>query len=301
MSNDLTGSLEGFAFAKGHGAGNDFVLYSDPAGQRPLSAQLARALADRHFGIGADGVIRAVRCANLADGAAAASGGAEWFMDYRNADGSLAEMCGNGIRVFVEFLLAEGLATLADSEAISIGTRAGLVLVRREDQIYAVDLGKWRFSGGQAAVRRGGDREVATSGADTVRPGLSVDVGNPHVVVQVGPQELAGLDLTVPPTLTPAPPGGANVEFMVVDQAAAAITLRVHERGSGETLSCGTGAAAAALAAWAWSGAGAPATWQVRLPGGQLRVRMVDDVVELAGPAELVFAGRLGQRAAPAA
>jgi diaminopimelate epimerase len=229
----------------------------------------------------------------LDDGAEAVEEGAEWFIDYRNADGSLAELCGNGIRVFLEFLRAQGLATLADSEAISIGTRAGVVLVRREDQIYAVDLGRWKFCGGQGAVRRGCDCQVFVGGA--VRPlgGLSVDVGNPHVVVQVTAEELPELDLTKPPVIEPAPPHGANVEFMAVDQAAASITVRVHERGAGETLSCGTGAAAAALAAWAWAGAGGPATWTVRVPGGTLRVRLLDDMVELAGPAKLVFTGQL--------
>ncbi|MDR2113821.1 MAG: hypothetical protein LBO75_00915, partial [Bifidobacteriaceae bacterium] len=103
----------GLAFSKGHGTENDFVLYADPAGELPLTAEAAAALADRRRGVGGDGVIRAVRSDALEEGAEVAAEGAEWFMDYRNADGSLAEMCGNGIRVLVEFLRAQGLVELA--------------------------------------------------------------------------------------------------------------------------------------------------------------------------------------------
>jgi diaminopimelate epimerase len=282
---------EGLAFTKGHGTGNDFVLYADPAGEQPLTKDLAVALADRHFGIGGDGVIRAVKSAALDADEAAGAKGAEWFMDYRNADGSLAEMCGNGIRVFVAFLLDQGLAALSAGQDIRIGTRAGVVMVRLEDRDYSVDLGTWKFCGGQGAVRRGCDAQIFAAGLDRPLGGLSVDVGNPHVVASVTEAELAALDLSAPPRVVPAPPAGANVEFALVDKAAGVIRMRVHERGSGETLSCGTGAAAAALAAWAWSGAAGPTTWTVHVPGGTLRVRMADDVVELAGPARLVATG----------
>jgi diaminopimelate epimerase len=294
----MTPLPEGLAFTKGQGTGNDFVLYADPAGERPLTKDLAVALADRHFGIGGDGVIRAVRAAALEDGAAALAEGAEWFMDYRNADGSLAEMCGNGIRVFVAFLLDQGLADLSDGQDIQIGTRAGAVTVRLEDQDYVVDLGVWRFCGGQGAVRRGCDAQVFVEGLERPLGGLSVDVGNPHVVASVSEAELEAVDLTKAPRLVPAPPEGANVEFALVDREAGVIRMRVYERGSGETLSCGTGAAAAALAAWAWAGAAGPTTWSVRLPGGTLKVRMADDVVELTGPAALVARGEtLAERA----
>ena len=120
-------------FTKGHGTGNDFIVYSDPAGDRPLTAAQRAALADRHRGVGGDGVIRAVRSANLPEGAAALAEDpdAEWFMDYTNADGSISEMCGNGIRVFVQFLLDNGLATLEDGQSLPIGTRAGVRDVHR--------------------------------------------------------------------------------------------------------------------------------------------------------------------------
>jgi diaminopimelate epimerase len=293
----MTPLPEGLAFTKGHGTGNDFVLYADPAGERPLTKDLAVALANRRFGIGGDGVIRAVRVAALADSLGATRApvdtDAEWFMDYRNSDGSIAEMCGNGIRVFVAFLIDEGLADLADGGSIQIGTRAGPVLVRREDQDYVVDLGTWKFCGGQGAVRRGCDVRVFAAGLERPLGALSIDVGNPHVVAAVTEEELEALDLSAAPRLVPAPEHGANVEFALVDQSAGVIKMRVYERGSGETLSCGTGAAAAGLAAWAWAGAAGPTTWTVNVPGGTLRVRMMDDVVELSGPAELVAKGEV--------
>jgi diaminopimelate epimerase len=281
------------AFTKGQGTGNDFVLYADPAGERPLTAQLAAALADRRFGLGADGVIRAVRSGALDAGAEALDQGAEWFMDYRNADGSLAETCGNGIRVFAAFLLAEGLADLSDGQGLKVGTRGGVVTVRQEDQDFVVDLGTWKFCGGQGAVRRGCDRQVFVEGLDRPLGGLTVDVGNPHVVAPVTAEELEALDLSDAPRLSPPAPEGANVEFALIDRAAGTIKMRVYERGSGETLSCGTGAAASALAAWAWAGTAGPTRWTVELPGGALGVRMVDDVVELAGPAVLVAKGQI--------
>jgi diaminopimelate epimerase len=281
----------GLTFAKGQATGNDFVIYADPLSEIPLTADLAAALADRRYGVGGDGVIRAVRASALPDGAAGAAAGAQWFMDYRNADGSIAEMCGNGVRVLAEFLQAEGLIDSAETDLVLIATRAGNVLVRREDDIYAVDLGAWKFCGGQGAVRRGCDCQVFVRGIDRPLGGLSVNVGNPHVVVKVSRQELADLDLTQAPVVEPAPVDGANIEFVQVDEGEATIRMRVHERGVGETPSCGTGAAAAALAAWAWAGAAGPTSWVVRVPGGTLRVRMQDDLVELAGPAVLVAKG----------
>jgi diaminopimelate epimerase len=290
VAEDLSELPTGLAFTKGHGASNDFVLYADPEGALPLTPPQIRALADRRRGIGGDGVIRAVRCAAIAEGAAAAEAGVEWFMDYWNHDGSTAEMCGNGVRVFAEFLRAEGLVS-PEADAIEVGTRAGVVLVRREDGVYAADLGEWKFPAGQSAVRRGCDCQVFTAGAARPLGGLSVNVGNPHVVVRVEPGELVALDLRTPPVLDPPPAAGANVEFVQTDGPAGVIRMRVHERGVGETRSCGTGAAAAALAAWLWAGAAGPTTWKVLLPGGTLRVRLLDDVVELAGPVSLVARG----------
>src|SRR6478672_9488078 len=131
------------AFTKGHGTGNDFVVIPDADGLLDLTDDQVAVLCDRRFGIGADGTLRVVRSAAIDEGADAASAGAEWFMDYRNADGSKAEMCGNGIRVFARYLADAGWAALDDSPAL-IGTRAGVKSVTRSDLGFEADLGTWR-------------------------------------------------------------------------------------------------------------------------------------------------------------
>jgi diaminopimelate epimerase len=282
------------AFTKGHGTGNDFVLFADPEGEIELDAPQLAALADRHVGVGGDGVIRAVRSARLTEGADALAedAAAEWFMDYHNADGSPAEMCGNGIRVYGAYLIAEGLLELAVGETVAIGTRGGVRQLTRTDDGFEVDLGAFLVAG---------EAMVSARRLDVDRPGLAVGVGNPHVVVALADDaELEALDLGEAPVVTPAPPDGANVEFVVpgaISGDLGRIRMRVHERGSGETLSCGTGAAAAALATRSWAGAGAPDTWRVRVPGGELGVRVAGTPdgphVFLSGPAELVFDGRV--------
>ena len=247
--------------------------------------------------MGGDGVLRAVRSKNLPEGAAALAedDGAEWFMDYHNSDGSVSEMCGNGIRVFTRFLIDNGLATLDAGETLAIGTRGGVRDLQRNANGFQVDLGRWRLDGSEPLVRA---RELAVQ-----RPGLGINVGNPHVVVALASDaELDALDLSVIPQLEPEAPEGANVEFVVpadplVKDGVGQIRMRVHERGSGETLSCGTGAAAAALATRHWAGAGAPNQWRVEVPGGVLGVRMFateeGEHVALSGPADLVYSGDL--------
>ena len=299
-----TGPPGELRIAKGHGTENDFVLVPDPDGTLELTGRAVRALCDRRAGLGADGVIRVVRSRCLPEGEALA-GRAEWFMDYRNADGSPAEMCGNGVRVFVRYLLRHGLADLPVGAALPVGTRAGARVVRREGGLLAVDLGPWRLPGGRAALAAGGDVGVMAHGGDRPAPGLRVEVGNPHVVTRA--EDLMALDavrLDRAPVLEPAPPGGANVEFAVrtdVPRAAGRdrgrLRMRVHERGSGETRSCGTGVVAAALATRALAGPGAPGDWTVDVPGGRLEVRIPGkDPLEgrsvwLVGPAVLVAAG----------
>ena len=280
-------------FTKGHGTGNDFVLVADPDGELDLVPSAIARLCDRHLGIGADGFLRAVRV-----GADPAAGPADdpdvvWFMDYRNADGSIAEMCGNGIRVFTAFLLEEGLAELPAGGTLQIATRGGVMAVQRTAIGFAVDLGRWTLGSDDVAVQ--------IAGVDVIRPGLSIDVPNPHVVVALADdEELAGADLSSAPVLDPPPSAGANVELVrpedpLVFDGIARIRMRVHERGSGETLSCGTGAVAAALAVRYWAGDGAPNDWRVTVPGGVLGVRMFaaedGEHVSLSGPAELVYAG----------
>jgi diaminopimelate epimerase len=280
-------------FTKGHGTGNDFILFADPDGAIDLDEGQVRALCDRHFGIGADGVIRAVRSSAIPEGAAALAedDAAEWFMDYRNSDGSVSEMCGNGIRVYARFLIENGLAELNPGQTLPIGTRSGVRDVTRSANGYQVDLGRWSLDGGEPLVRAR-DLKVA-------RPGLGVNVGNPHVVVALSSdEELESADLGWIPILEPAVE--ANVEFVVprdplVKGGVGSIRMRVHERGSGETLSCGTGAVAAALATRHWAGASAPDQWRVEVAGGSLGVRMWPaedgEHVSLSGPAELVYDG----------
>ena len=298
-------------FTKGHGTENDFVLLDDRAGVLDLTPELVRALADRRAGIGGDGVIRVAPTASLPEGAAilASDPGAVWFMDYRNSDGSVAEMCGNGVRVFAAYLERLGLAVVPGSGAddgagLAVGTRAGVRRVRREPNgWYAVDMGAWHLTGGDAAALAGTDAAVAVAGLAAVRPALRVEVGNPHVVLALADaDELAGADLTRAPEVRPEPRGGTNVELVVplgeevADDGSVVgrVRMRVHERGVGETRSCGTGACAAALAVRTWAGAGAPDVWFVDVPGGTVRVRVLaSGQVELAGPAALVAEGEI--------
>lgn len=282
------------AFTKGHGTGNDFVVIADPDGDLTLSDDQVAILCDRRFGIGGDGILRVVRSTAMDEGAQAASAGAEWFMDYRNADGSAAEMCGNGIRVFARYLADAGWIDL-DESAVLIGTRAGVKSVTRSELGFEVDLGPWRVEPDEVLVR--------ARGLGVPRPGLGIDVGNPHIVVALsGAGELEGLDLTARPQLHPEPARGANIEFVVpsdplVREGVGSIRMRVFERGVGETLSCGTGVAAAALAVRHWAGQAAPDRWSVEVPGGTLGVRMArvrgDLHVLLSGPATLVYSGEV--------
>jgi diaminopimelate epimerase len=284
-------------FTKGHGTGNDFVLFADPEGEIDLTPAQIAAISDRHFGVGGDGVIRAVKSSKLPDGAAALAEdyAAVWFMDYHNADGSVAEMCGNGIRVFARFLLDNGLVQLTDGNTLAVGTRGGVRDVQRNRSGFQADMGRWRLDGTEPLVRA---RNLSVA-----RPGLGINVGNPHVVVALASdEELDSADLSYIPILDPEPADGANIEFVVpldpmVKDGIGRIRMRVHERGSGETLSCGTGAVAAALATRHWAGAGAPNQWSVEVPGGTVGVRMFPtedgEHVSLSGPAELVYSGDL--------
>lgn len=284
-------------FSKGHGTGNDFVLFADPDGAVELSPDQIRLLCDRHFGIGADGVIRAVRSKALADGKTSLEEDpeAEWFMDYFNSDGTVSQMCGNGIRLYAQFLIDNGLATLEAGQTLPIGTRSGVRDVQQTGTGFQVDMGRWRLTGEEPLVRAR-DLKVA-------RPGLGIALGNPHVVVALSSdEELEAADLSWIPILEPEPEGGANVEFVVpreplVKDGVGRIRMRVHERGSGETLSCGTGAVAAALATRYWAGEHAPSNWQVEVPGGVLGVRMWPaedgEHASLSGPVEFTFDGMI--------
>ncbi|HET6693555.1 MAG TPA: diaminopimelate epimerase [Pedococcus sp.] len=281
---------DGLAFTKGHGTENDFVLVPDLDGVLDLLPSQVARLADRRAGIGGDGVIRVVPTRAAAEEEVRSqSSEADWFMDYRNADGSPAEMCGNGTRVFAAYLRREGLET---ADEFPIATRAGVKHVRFEPGgLIAVNLGSWRFADLADASDDGIDALVHLDGHQPFSA-VSLDLGNPHTVVALPEAiDLAGLDLSRPPVVNPAPPHGTNVEF-VRPQGPGHISMRVHERGVGETRSCGTGACAAALATRFWAGEGAPDVWTVDVPGGRLRVTALPgQEVELAGPAELVADG----------
>jgi len=275
------------AFAKGHGTGNDFVILADDAGQLEISATVVRRLTDRHFGIGGDGLLRVVptALANEADVVAQASV-AEWFMDYRNADGSIAEMCGNGVRVFAHFLRTTGRVV---ADEFHVATRGGTKRV--------TVLGE-----GEYAVTMGGSAPV-----DTTQP-LSIHVGertwsavgvllpNPHAVAFVDSLEDAGSLLDMPNVLpASAYPHGTNVEF-VRALGPTHIEMRVFERGVGETLSCGTGACAAAWAASRHQGADLGARIRVDVPGGTVYVEEDErGIMTLSGPAVIVATGTIDE------
>jgi len=216
---------------------------------------------------------------------------AEWFMDYRNADGSVAEMCGNGVRVFARYLVLAGLA--AEGE-LAVATRAGVRRVRiapdgpQGPGAVTVTMGRAEFPGPDRI-------EVAVGGRSW--PALNVNMGNPHAVAFVEDLAHAGNLYSAPP-VTPADayPSGVNVEF-VVDRGPGHVAMRVHERGSGETRSCGTGACAVMVAAARRDGldpavTGRPAGYLVDLPGGRLEItELVDGTVEMTGPAVILAEG----------
>jgi diaminopimelate epimerase len=285
----MAGMADQTVFTKGHGTENDFVLVPDLEGAQDLTAQQVARLADRRAGIGGDGVIRVVPTALATEGGILAQAAtARWFMDYRNADGSVAEMCGNGTRVFAAYLRREGLET---ADEFAIATRAGTKVVRFESpDLIAVNLGSWRLSQPAIADEEGFDALVHLEGHEPLSA-LSLDLGNPHTVVALPESiDLDSLDLHRLPVVNPVPPHGSNVE-LVRPTGAGHIHMRVHERGVGETRSCGTGAAAAALATRFWAG-DVTDTWTVDVPGGRLRVRALPgQEVELAGPAVLVADG----------
>ncbi|MBE1488011.1 diaminopimelate epimerase [Plantactinospora soyae] len=272
-------------FSKGHGTGNDFVLLPDPDGQLDLTPSIVAALCDRRRGIGADGVLRVVRAAKHPE-AVAYAGAAEWFMDYWNADGSLAEMCGNGTRVFTRYLISTGLAAPVGG-TLPIVTRSGVVRAEVGSAEIGVDLGAPRIGGGG----------VATLGGLTLA-GTAVDCGNPHLVcVLPASIDLAGLDLARSPGFDSALfPDGVNVEFVSsappVAGADLHVLMRVYERGSAETLSCGSGACAVAAVALRDAGRTAGVV-AVDVPGGRLTLTLDEQSCWLAGPAVLVAHGEI--------
>ena len=293
-------------FAKGHGTENDFVLLPDLEARLTLAPAAVAALCDRRRGLGADGVLRvttaqAALAAGVFDRIPEGVQPADWYMDYRNADGSIAQMCGNGVRVFAHYLRAAGLEQRAE---FVVGSLAGPrpVVLHEADALSAdvtVEMGKPNQSGTGSAVV--GGRHFT---------GLAVDVGNPHLAcvdATLTAAELADLDVAAPVAFDGAQfPDGVNVEVLTAPvpipeslrsgpPADGVVTMRVHERGVGETRSCGTGTVAAAVAALEHQGL-ATGTLKVRVPGGEVTVTVTDVNSFLRGPSVLVAHGELSDR-----
>ena len=280
-------------FAKGHGTQNDFVLLPDVEAHLELQPCGVAALCDRRRGLGADGVLRittadAAIAAGVLDRLPEGVNPGDWYMDYRNADGSVAQMCGNGVRVFAHYLRVSGLET---RDEFVVGSLAGPrpVVLHHVDGTCAdvtVEMGKTNKHGpGQAVV---GGRRFS---------GLAVDVGNPHLAC-VDPrmtlEVLDALDVGAPVLFDAGQfPDGVNVEVLTAPLGGS-VAMRVHERGVGETRSCGTGTVAATVAALAHTGADTGAL-KVRVPGGEVTVTITDATSYLRGPSILVARGEVSE------
>ncbi len=285
---------------KAHATGNDFVVYLDEDGTHEPTADEVRFLCDRHFGIGGDGLIRlahpqAVSDVNERQIADCAAGDADWFMDYRNADGSLAEMCGNGTRAITLFAQRQGIADQPGGKPFHLGTRAGVKVLTSIGDVPG--LGKDVFQGEMGAWKRGDvdGYEVTIPGTSGSARGTFVDMGNPHVVAVLEDAfaslpNVEDLDLVTKPVVAPEIPSDQNVEFVRIDEQsegddAGEATMRVNERGCGETLSCGTGLCATAITLRAKTGID---HWTITVRGGTLRVDVTDEDVKLTGSATIV-------------
>ncbi|MEN8652303.1 diaminopimelate epimerase [Streptomyces sp. 21So2-11] len=285
-------STSPITFLKGHGTENDFVIVPDPDNTIDLPASAVAKLCDRRAGIGGDGLLHVVRTAAHPEARAMAAQ-AEWFMDYRNADGSIAEMCGNGVRVFARYLQRTGLV---GEGGLAVATRGGIKQVHIDKRDASGEPGDITVSMGRADLPAV-DVTVTVGGREW--PARNVNMGNPHAVAFVDELAHAG-NLFGAPGVSPASayPDGVNVEF-VVDRGPRHVAMRVHERGSGETRSCGTGACAVAVAAARRDGqdpsvTGAPVSYTVDLPGGRLVItERPDGAVEMTGPAVIVAEGTI--------
>lgn len=285
---------------KAHATGNDFVVYLDEDGTHEPTADEVRFLCDRHFGIGGDGLIRlahpqAVSDVNERQIADCAAGDADWFMDYRNADGSLAEMCGNGTRAITLFAQLQGIADQPGGKPFHLGTRAGVKILTSLGDVPG--LGKDVFQVEMGAWKRGDvdGYEVTIPGTSGSARGTFVDMGNPHVVAVLEDAfaslpNVEDLDLVTKPVVAPEISSDQNVEFVRIDEQsegddAGEATMRVNERGCGETLSCGTGLCATAITLRAKTGID---HWTITVRGGTLRVDVTDEDVKLTGSATIV-------------
>jgi diaminopimelate epimerase len=290
----VTTAAQPITFLKGHGTQNDFVIIPDPEGRLELSETTVARLCDRRAGIGGDGLLRAVRSVAHPEARAMADE-AEWFMDYRNSDGSVAEMCGNGLRVFTRYLRRTEPAGVG---ALAVATRAGVrkAHLAETGSGSGSAVGDVTVSMGRATLP---PEDITVTVGERSWSARKVNMGNPHAVAFVEDLDHAGTLLTAPAVAPAAAcPDGTNVEF-VVDRGPRHVALRVHERGSGETRSCGTGACAVMVAAARRDGAdpavdGSPVTYTVDVPGGRLLItEHLDGEIELTGPAVIVAEGTI--------
>lgn len=287
------GRTAAMQFSKGHGTENDFVLLPDLEATIDLTEARVSTLCDRRSGLGADGLLRVARAgvlkeAGVLDALPKGVGVDDWFMDYRNADGSIAEMCGNGVRVFAHFLRASGLE-LADE--FVVGSRAGA----RPVVVHGLDGATADVTVDMGVVKELGTSTATVAGTEF--SGLGIDVGNPHlacVVEDLTAESLAALDLTVAPDFdADFFEHGVNIEILTA-LADGAVDMRVYERGVGETRSCGTGTVAAAAAALRAAGR-SEGEVEVRVPGGEVRVAVKSGKATLRGPSVLVASGSLDE------
>jgi len=275
-----TQNLEHLPFVKAHGTGNDFIVVDAVAQVIDLNANQVARLCDRHKGLGADGLLR------IAPASEFGVSDAKFFMDYRNADGSIAETCGNGLRVFARMLIELGYENFG---VFAIGTRAGTVTA----MVYAQDehFQDIAIRMGQPGIDHSHERVDVTTENGTYS-GIPVFMPNPHCVSIVDNVVAVG-DLIAVPTLRPNDlfPNGANIEF-ITGHGEAHVVMRTHERGVGETQSCGSGACAAA-SVWAIrQGLDSPWTIQVDVLGGTVHVDCDElGVLTLRGPAQLIAHG----------
>lgn len=264
-------------FLKAHATENDFVVLIDVDDQLDVTPEQVAFLCDRRAGVGGDGLLRVVRRGGAEEGV--------WFMDYRNADGSVAEMCGNGIRAFAHVLVAEGLE---EADEFDVDTRAGVKRIRMisadsAEAIVSVGMGRVAVTGVSTAAM--GQRQFA---------GIGVDVGNPHlacVIPGLTPEALAQMEFVSPQFDPEFFPQGVNVEVLT-EMAEGNVHMRVWERGVGETRSCGTGTVAAAQAALADAGI-ENGSVVVNVPGGAIEVVLQDGQAQMTGPSKIVFRGEL--------
>jgi diaminopimelate epimerase len=277
------GGMEAITFTKGEAAGNDFLILLDPEGLLDFTPELARKLCDRRLGVGADGVLRTIRTRQLS-GPAALANEAEWFMDQRNADGSVCEMCANGVLVYARYLVE---SNLVPHGRFRIATRAGLRAVSVSPTgIASVDMGRRAHIGSDNVPIGLGDRSVLATP-------VFLDIPHAVSILDEKPADLLKYDFSRPPAVSSRTfPSGVNLELVTAVDGDG-MAMRVYERGVGETLSCGSCACAGAAAWLATQKVQSPAEVKVHCRGGSLTVVIGENSMLLSGSPVLGAEGKL--------